>query len=80
MHLNYVNIIGCTSVTDCGISAMILTCKQLLSILACDTSFGSSSILALCAGNSSEPRRDEKNLQLNAYKLLDLHIGGCCGM
>ncbi|KAK4478720.1 hypothetical protein RD792_014218 [Penstemon davidsonii] len=78
--LNYVNLKGCISVTDRGISAMILKCKNLQSVLACDTSFGNSSILALCSGNSSATQGSKKNSQLNVYKLLDLHISGCYGI
>ncbi|KAL3825794.1 hypothetical protein ACJIZ3_021823 [Penstemon smallii] len=78
--LNYVNLKGCISVTDRGISAMIINCKNLQSVLACDTSFGNSSILALCSGNSSETQGSKKNSQLTAYKLLDLHISGCYGI
>ncbi|PIN16821.1 hypothetical protein CDL12_10523 [Handroanthus impetiginosus] len=78
--LTYVNINGCTSVTDDGISVMILKCKMLQSILACDTSFGNKSILVLCSGISSETQQSEKHSQLMAYKLLALHIGGCHGV
>ncbi|KAI3447487.1 hypothetical protein Pfo_004152 [Paulownia fortunei] len=77
--LSYVNMKGCTSVTDHGISVMILNCKMLQSVLACDTSFGNNSILALCLGVSSETQQSEKHSRLMAYKLLTLHVGGCHG-
>ncbi|KAL8505061.1 hypothetical protein ACS0TY_016319 [Phlomoides rotata] len=75
--LSYINIKGCTSVSDHGISTMILKCKMLKSILACDTSFGNQSVLALCPGLSNETTKSGKHLQLMASKLLTLHIGGC---
>ncbi|KAH6837789.1 hypothetical protein C2S53_007609 [Perilla frutescens var. hirtella] len=78
--LSYINIKGCTLVTDHGISVMILKCKVLRSILACDTSFGNHSALALCSGNSSETQKSGKQSQLMAYKLVTLHIGGCSGI
>ncbi|KAK6126316.1 hypothetical protein DH2020_039961 [Rehmannia glutinosa] len=78
--LSYVNMKGCTSVTDHGISVMILKCKMLQSVLACDTSFGNNSILALCSGISSGTQQSEKHSQLMAHKLLTLHIGGCHGI
>lgn len=71
---------GCTLVTDHGISRMILKCKELCSILACDTSFGNHSALALCSGNPSKIWESEKYSQLMAYKLLTLHIGRCRGI
>ncbi|KAG8374153.1 hypothetical protein BUALT_Bualt11G0101200 [Buddleja alternifolia] len=75
--LSYVNMQGCISVTDRGISEMILKCKMLQSVLACDTSFGNNSILALCSGISSEAQQSQKQCQLTAYNLRTLHIGGC---
>lgn len=78
--LVYVNIKGCTSVTDHGISLMILKCRMLQSVLACDTSFGNSSIMALCTDIPSETQRSKKNSQLMAYKLVTLHVGGCHGI
>lgn len=71
---------GCTSVSDHGISVMILKCKMLRSILACDTSFGNHSVVALCSGISSGTQKNEKHSQLMASKLLTLHIGGCHGI
>ncbi|CAA0829674.1 ubiquitin-protein ligases, partial [Striga hermonthica] len=78
--LSYVNIKGCTSLTDHGISAMISNCKKLQSVLACDTSFGNNSVLALCSSNSSGTPQHEKQSQLMAYRLQTLHIGGCYGV
>ncbi|KAK6152320.1 hypothetical protein DH2020_014955 [Rehmannia glutinosa] len=78
--LSYVNMKGCTSVTDHGISVMILKCKMLQSVLACDTSFGDNSSLALCSIISGGTQQSEKDSQLMGHKLLTLHIGGCHGI
>ncbi|KAL1541370.1 BTB/POZ domain-containing protein FBL11-like [Salvia divinorum] len=78
--LSYVNIKGCTLVTDHGISRMILNCKELCSILACDTSFGNHSALALCSSNPNETQESENYSRLMAHKLLILHIGRCRGI
>ncbi|XP_012835815.1 PREDICTED: BTB/POZ domain-containing protein FBL11 [Erythranthe guttata] len=78
--LSYVNIKGCTSVTDHGISKMILICKRLKSILACDTSFGNGSVVAFSSGISTETEQSENNSQLMVFKLLTLHVGGCHGI
>ncbi|XP_020549701.1 BTB/POZ domain-containing protein FBL11 isoform X1 [Sesamum indicum] len=78
--LSYINLKGCTSVTDHGIAVMILRCKILQSVLACDTSFQNNSILALSSGVSSVTQQHERHSQLIAHKLLTLHIGGCRGV
>ncbi|KAL0333453.1 UNVERIFIED_CONTAM: BTB/POZ domain-containing protein FBL11 [Sesamum angustifolium] len=77
--LSYINLKGCTSVTDHGIAVMILRCKMLQSVLACDTSFRNNSILALSSGISSVTQHNESHFPLIAHKLLTLHIGGCHG-
>ncbi|KAF5945189.1 hypothetical protein HYC85_015417 [Camellia sinensis] len=48
--LCYLNLRGCTSVTDAGISILVLRCIKLHSLVVCDTSFGQNSILALTSG------------------------------
>ncbi|XP_075510046.1 BTB/POZ domain-containing protein FBL11 isoform X1 [Primulina tabacum] len=78
--LNFVNMRGCTSVTDCGLSVMILKCKKLHSMVACDTSFGNNSALALCSSISSKTQQSEKYYQSMPHKLQTLHIGGCNGI
>ncbi|KAL0336990.1 UNVERIFIED_CONTAM: BTB/POZ domain-containing protein FBL11 [Sesamum calycinum] len=78
--LSYINLKGCTSVTDHGIAVMILRCKMLQSVLACDTSFRNNSILALSSGISSVMQQNESHSPLIAHKLLTLHIGGCHGV
>ncbi|KAF3956764.1 hypothetical protein CMV_018147 [Castanea mollissima] len=80
--LHDVNLKGCISVTDVGISNLICNCMKLHSIAACDTSFGKNSVLALCSsissyyGNSSA---DDLGWNHNSLisNLQKLHIGGC---
>ncbi|KAL6514373.1 hypothetical protein OROHE_019115 [Orobanche hederae] len=74
------DISGCTSVTDHGISVMILKCKRLQSVLACDTSFGNNSVLALSSSDSGGTHPSENHSQLMGYILLTLHVGGCHGI
>ncbi|XP_027068538.1 BTB/POZ domain-containing protein FBL11-like isoform X2 [Coffea arabica] len=82
--LCYLNLNGCMSVTDSGISFVILNCILLRSILACDTYFGQESISALCSGvhnleDHVEPQA-KKPLHSFASKFHTLHIGGCMGV
>ncbi|KAL3532064.1 hypothetical protein ACH5RR_005585 [Cinchona calisaya] len=82
--LRYLNLNGCISVTDAGISFVLLKCLLLHSIFACDTYFGQKSVLALCSGmpyleGLVEPQVEKPLLSL-AYKLHTLHIGGCMGV
>ena len=51
--LHDLNLKGCISVTDVGISNIICNCMKLHSIVVCDTTFGKNSVLALCSGISS---------------------------
>lgn len=81
--LCYLNLKGCTTVTDDGISVVILKCVMLHSILACDTSLGKKSVRALCSGVPD--LNDPATLQVKspshtlAPKLQTLDIGGCMG-
>ncbi|KAM7468286.1 hypothetical protein LguiB_015848 [Lonicera macranthoides] len=72
------NLKACTSVTDAGIAALILKCVKLHSIVVCDTSFGQSSVRALCStiGDFVGAPQNQGSL---AYKLQTLHMGGCKG-
>ncbi|KAL2509220.1 ubiquitin-protein ligase [Forsythia ovata] len=78
--LCYLNIKGCISVTDNGISVIILKCKRLHSVLVCDTSFGNNSVLALCYGISGVEPQSENHSHTMASKCQTLHIGGCNGI
>lgn len=84
VSLHYLNLKGCISVTDVGISNLICRCVKLHSILVCDTSFGINSILALCSastnfGASSATHFGKRHSNTLAYKLQTLHMGGCKG-
>ncbi|XP_031129352.1 BTB/POZ domain-containing protein FBL11 isoform X1 [Ipomoea triloba] len=79
--LCYVNLRGCISLTDDGISVVLLKCIKLHSILVCDTYFGRNSVLALCYGaskfeNSAAPKFEDFSQSL-ASRLQVLHMGGC---
>ncbi|KAL6998096.1 hypothetical protein U1Q18_008223 [Sarracenia purpurea var. burkii] len=81
--LCYLNIRGCTSVTDAGISVLMLRCAKLHSLLVCDTYFGRNSIMALTSVpkiHHFSARQIEKDPPKSlAFKLQVLHIGGCNG-
>ncbi|XP_047333448.1 BTB/POZ domain-containing protein FBL11 [Impatiens glandulifera] len=83
--LCYLNIRGCTSVTDAGISNLLHNSLKLHSILACYTSFGERSIVALtsCLPNLGLFPAMEIEATHNeslASQLQTLHIGGCRGI
>ncbi|XP_028079338.1 BTB/POZ domain-containing protein FBL11 isoform X3 [Camellia sinensis] len=83
--LCYLNLRGCTSVTDAGISILVLRCIKLHSLVVCDTSFGQNSILALTSGIPNLNRfrtqqTDDNNAKSLAFKLQVLHMGGCNGV
>ncbi|XP_027768074.1 BTB/POZ domain-containing protein FBL11 isoform X2 [Solanum pennellii] len=78
-----INLNACTSITDSGISILVLKCVELHSIFACDTSFGYNCVLSLCRNISrldavAMKMADDTNSL--AYKLQILHIGGCKGI
>ncbi|XP_027927088.1 BTB/POZ domain-containing protein FBL11 isoform X1 [Vigna unguiculata] len=84
VSLCHLNIKGCISVTDIGISDLISTCKKLNSIVVCDTSFGINAVQALCSaisdsGNTSLHSRD-KRLNSVVSNFETLHMGGCQGV
>ncbi|KAF8397867.1 hypothetical protein HHK36_016792 [Tetracentron sinense] len=80
--LSYLNLKGCISVTDVGISKLICKCVNLHSIVVSDTYFGRNSILALCADFPSlygcpAVHHDLKYSTSLAVRLQKLHMGGC---
>ncbi|XP_018839772.1 BTB/POZ domain-containing protein FBL11 isoform X2 [Juglans regia] len=82
--LHELNIQGCISVTDVGISNLLRKCMKLHSIVVCDTSFGVNSVLSLCSGVTNHGGfpvahfgRKHKSL---AFSLQKLHMGGCKGV
>lgn len=78
--LCYLDLKGCKSVTDSGISKFISQSMNLHSIVASDTYFGNKSTLALCSGFSSLERnpgvQNDQPISL-ASRLQKLHISGC---
>ena len=80
--LHDLNLKGCISVTDVGISNITCNCMKLHSIVVCDTTFGKNSVLALCSGISSNygnSSADDWGWNCNSLisNLQKLHIGGC---
>ncbi|WCJ34349.1 BTB/POZ domain-containing protein FBL11 [Euphorbia peplus] len=84
VSLQYINLKGCISVTDIGISSLISDCLKLHSIVVCDTSFGIYSVQALCSLTSnigpSDYECSKRCLSALAFKLQTLHMGGCKGV
>ncbi|KAL2345200.1 hypothetical protein Fmac_006485 [Flemingia macrophylla] len=83
--LHHLNIKGCISVTDIGISDLIFTCRKLNSIVVCDTSFGINSVQALCSAISDRgnfPSLHSRDRLLNSVvsNFEMLHLGGCRGV
>lgn len=81
--LQDLNLKGCISVTDVGISNLLCKCMKLHSIVVCDTSFGIKSVLALCSGISDHDNHPAARFGLKhyslAFNLQKLHMGGCKG-
>jgi hypothetical protein len=81
--LQDLNLKGCMSVTDVGISNLLCKCMKLHSIAVCDTSFGIKSVLALCSGISDHDNHPAAHVGLKdnslAFNLQKLHMGGCKG-
>ncbi|XP_019455737.1 PREDICTED: BTB/POZ domain-containing protein FBL11-like isoform X1 [Lupinus angustifolius] len=85
VSLCHLNIKGCISVTDIGISDLIRRCKKLNSLMVCDTSFGLNSVQALSSAISDSGSffsGDSRDNYLNsvASNLQTLHVGGCRGI
>ncbi|KAK1299599.1 BTB/POZ domain-containing protein FBL11 [Acorus calamus] len=83
--LSYINLNGCSSVTDLAISNLISKCMNLQSIIVSDTSFGRYSILALCSDGQygkevPEMYGDHKPSSKMTFGLQKLHIDGCKGV
>lgn len=75
--LRYLNVRGCTALSDQGISTLISREVRLESILACDTSFGLLSVLALCSTCQPYSGTSDQVSQCMAFNLKTLHIGSC---
>ncbi|GFS28914.1 ubiquitin-protein ligase [Actinidia rufa] len=73
------------SVTDAGISVLVLRSANLHSLVVCDTSFGRNSVLALSSGipnldHLPTQKIEKKHAKSLAFKLQVLHMGGCNGV
>lgn len=84
VSLSYINLKGCTSVSDGGFAVVILECVNLHSIVVCETSFGQNSIRALCScipgcDRLTSSQTKGSNSTSLAHKLQKLHMGGCIG-
>ncbi|KAE8671654.1 BTB/POZ domain-containing protein FBL11, putative isoform 2 [Hibiscus syriacus] len=80
VSLCYLNLKGCSSVTDVCMADLICRCTKLHSLLVCRTSFGMNSILALCNASPSciqTAQFGKRPLYSLAYNLQLLHMGGC---
>ncbi|KAK7284889.1 hypothetical protein RJT34_19643 [Clitoria ternatea] len=82
VSLRHLNIKGCISVTDIGISDLMWRCTKLNSIVVCDTSFGIKSVQVLCSvisdiDNHSSTHSEYKYLNYVVSNFETLHIGGC---
>nr|XP_043614055.1 BTB/POZ domain-containing protein FBL11 [Erigeron canadensis] len=83
VSLTYLNLKGCTSVSDAGISSLISKCLKLNSIVACDTFFGEQSVLALCFSNTCSDHVTTEHTGKNipwGSNLKLLCMGGCKGV
>ncbi|XP_027350057.1 BTB/POZ domain-containing protein FBL11 isoform X2 [Abrus precatorius] len=83
--LQHLNIKGCISVTDIGISDLMCRCRKLNSIVVCDTSFGINSVQALCSaisdsGNFPSLHSLDKRSNSVVSNFETLHMGGCRGI
>ncbi|KAK8588743.1 hypothetical protein V6N13_087642 [Hibiscus sabdariffa] len=82
VSLCYLNLKGCSSVTDVCMANLICRCTKLHTLLVCHTSFGMNSILALCNASPScinfpTAQFGKKPLDSLASNLQLLHMGGC---
>lgn len=79
VNLRHLNIKGCISLSDRGISNLLQLCPNLRSFLVCNTSFGNSSVESLCTGSVHSPitSTGDNTAGCAAFKLSSLHIGGC---
>ncbi|KAL8152916.1 hypothetical protein V2J09_010676 [Rumex salicifolius] len=85
VSLCYLDIKGCFSVTDIGISDFIRRSARLHSLIASDTLFGKHSTAALCnrlpkSASLSVTHLENKGAKCSYIDIQLLHIGGCKGV
>ncbi|KAJ6831516.1 BTB/POZ domain-containing protein FBL11 isoform X1 [Iris pallida] len=83
--LSYLNIKGCTLVTDMGISKLICKCRNIHSLILSFTSFGRNSVMTLCSIHTNLDsvhgvHHNHKYSDIMAFRLQQLHIDGCRGI
>lgn len=79
--LCYINIRNCILLTDHGISALLLKCTKIHSMVLSYTSFGNHSVRTLCTFNPSDsfPDHKDKCAHIMAFRMQELHLDGCKG-
>ncbi|KAL5570633.1 hypothetical protein UlMin_027208 [Ulmus minor] len=80
INLLYLNLKGCTGLSDVGMARLIGRCVRLQAILVSHTSFGTNSVLALCSSLHGHVNSPAQLLESLAFNLQTLHIGGCKGV
>ncbi|XP_073007356.1 BTB/POZ domain-containing protein FBL11 isoform X2 [Typha latifolia] len=82
--LSYINIKGCTLLTDVGISTFFSKCLSIHSMVLSYTTIGRDSILVLCADNifhdGADVHDNQKHFHSMASRLQQLHLDGCKGI
>ncbi|XP_031378576.1 BTB/POZ domain-containing protein FBL11-like [Punica granatum] len=84
--LCYLNLKGCSFVSDAAICYLLWSSLHLHALIVCDTRFGNNSVKALCCcgrvmtGTLPYPPAGWKNSDWLACKLQILHMGGCKGV
>ncbi|PKU84509.1 BTB/POZ domain-containing protein FBL11 [Dendrobium catenatum] len=79
LSLSFLNIKGCTLVTDMGISKLLMKCPRLQSLISSYTAFGRNSIKILCLEKKFRNGSDGTpgNSSAMASRLQELQIDGC---
>lgn len=81
--LSYINIKGCTLLTDVGISTFFSKCLSIHSMVLSYTTIGRDSISVLCADNifhdGTDVHDNQKHFHSMASRLQQLHLDGCKG-
>lgn len=80
--LCYINIRNCILLTDDGISALLLKCTKIHSMVLSYTSFGNHSVRTLCTFNPADSFPDHKDecAHIMAFRMQELHLDGCKGI
>ncbi|KAJ4798429.1 BTB/POZ domain-containing protein FBL11 [Rhynchospora pubera] len=74
--LSYLNIKGCSGLSDMALAAFLEKCLSIHSLLLCYTSFGKESVEVLCSDKCQNSIRSPTM----ASRLQHLHLDGCKGI